>query len=76
MARVSYKLINMQKYIKNNHLLVIMLVNRTKLKEICGNLSVTQDFYQELERSVEELVKKACKRAVANNRRTVMARDI
>ena len=53
-----------------------MLVNRSRLKEICGELSVTKEFYDEIEKYVEESIKKACKRAVANNRRTVMARDI
>ena len=53
-----------------------MLINRTRVKEICGKLSLTQEFTEELDRNVEEIIKKACKRAVQNNRRTVMGRDL
>jgi histone H3/H4 len=53
-----------------------MLVNRTRVKEICGQINVSQEFTDELDKFVEESIKRACKRAVDNNRRTVMARDI
>lgn len=53
-----------------------MLVNRSRVKEICGKLSVTKEFYEELNKHVEQSIKKACERAVENNRRTVMPRDI
>jgi len=53
-----------------------MLVNRTKLKEIVGSIQIAKEFEDELEKEVEAIIRKACKRAAANNRRTVMARDI
>jgi histone H3/H4 len=53
-----------------------MIVNRTKIKEIVGVMQVTKEFCDELDKYVEETIKKACKRASANNRRSVMARDI
>lgn len=53
-----------------------MLVNRSKVKEIVGSIQVTKEFYDSLEKNVEEIIKKACKRATSNNRRTVMERDL
>ncbi|MEM4330495.1 MAG: DUF1931 domain-containing protein [Candidatus Pacearchaeota archaeon] len=51
------------------------LINRSKLKEIT-ELQVSEEFYNELEKQVEELVKKAEKRAKENFRRTLLARDL
>ncbi len=53
-----------------------MLVNRTKLKEIVGSIQITKEFSEELEKEIEEMIRKACKRAIENNRRTVMPRDL
>ena len=39
-------------------------------------LMVSEDFYEALDAKVKEIVEKACKRAKANSRNTVMARDI
>jgi len=53
-----------------------MLVNKSRTKEIVGGLNLTNEFYEELEEEVENIIRKACKRAVDNNRRTLMARDL
>lgn len=53
-----------------------MLINRSKLKEIVGSLNLTSEFYESLEEEVEKIVRKSCKRAIDNNRRTLMARDL
>ena len=39
-------------------------------------LMVSEEFYDALDEKVKELVEKACKRAKANSRNTVMARDL
>ena len=39
-------------------------------------LMVSEDFYDTLDSKVKEIVGNACKRAKANSRNTVMARDI
>ena len=39
-------------------------------------LSVADEVERELERKVEEMIKKAEERAKANNRRTILARDL
>ena len=39
-------------------------------------LNVAEDFYKELNNKVAQLVAKACSRAKANGRNTVMGRDI
>jgi histone H3/H4 len=40
------------------------------------NLNVSEDFYRELENKVKEIVNKACVRAKANGRNTVMGKDV
>jgi len=52
------------------------LIVRGKLRERAGDLSVSKEFEEALEKEVELLVKKACERAKANNRRTLMTRDL
>ena len=47
-----------------------------KVKEIAGEFSVSGDFYEALDKEVEALIKKATERAKANNRKTVMAKDL
>lgn len=53
-----------------------MLINRTRLKEIVGNIQISKGFTEELEKQVEEIVHKSCKRAMENNRTTVMKKDL
>lgn len=53
-----------------------MLVVKAKIKDISGDYNVSGDFAEALNKEVEALVKKACSRAEANNRKTVMAKDI
>jgi histone H3/H4 len=53
-----------------------MLINRTKVKEIVGSIQISKEFSEELEKQVEDIIQKACKRATANNRTTIMARDL
>ena len=53
-----------------------MLVVKAKIKEFTGDMNVSGDFAEALDKKVQELVKAACERAAANNRRTVMGKDI
>ena len=56
-----------------------MLVVKAKLKDVAkemGDFSVASDFADKLDGKVTAMVKEACERAKANNRRTVMARDL
>ena len=46
------------------------------VKEIAGEMSVAADVLPELNKQVEEMIKKAVIRAKANGRRTLMAKDI
>lgn len=48
--------------------------NHTKVGD--KNLSVANDFYEVLDRKVAKLIEEACIRATANNRNTLMGRDI
>ena len=48
--------------------------NYTKIDE--KTLSVSEDFYEALNKKVEKLIEEASKRAKLNNRNTVMGRDI
>ncbi len=56
------------------------LVVRTQIKDLAKvgekQLSVAADFYEEIDKKVLEIIRKACLRAAANNRTTVMGRDI
>lgn len=53
-----------------------MLVNKTQVKEIVGNMQMTKEFMENLEQFVGDTIRKACKRARDNGRNTVMDRDI
>ncbi|MBI4148493.1 DUF1931 domain-containing protein [Candidatus Woesearchaeota archaeon] len=53
-----------------------MVIVRSRVKELAGDVNVASDFVDALERKVEQLVKEAMSRAKANNRRTVMAKDL
>jgi histone H3/H4 len=39
-------------------------------------INVTEDFYTELERKVKSIIEESVRRAQANNRTTVMGRDV
>ncbi len=53
-----------------------MLVVKSKIKEVAGDYNISSDFADALDEKVKELVKKASERAEANNRKTVMAKDL
>lgn len=56
----------------------IIVVSQIKPLAKVGDkqLSVAMEFYEELNSEVKRMVEKACKRAIANNRNTVMGRDV
>lgn len=51
------------------------LTVKTKIKD-STDFSVSEEFCVELEKKVEEMIKKAETRAKQNNRRTIFARDL
>ena len=51
------------------------LTVKSKVKEFL-ELNVSEEFYTELEKQVETLIKKAEERAKNNMRRTIFARDL
>ncbi|MFZ5955819.1 MAG: DUF1931 family protein [Nanoarchaeota archaeon] len=51
------------------------LIVKSKIKEVV-ELNVSEEVSIELEKIVEDMLKKAEKRAKANNRRTIFARDL
>lgn len=53
-----------------------MIIVKTKVKEYAENFNVSGEFIDELNKHVKEIVKKSCKRAEANGRRTVMIKDL
>jgi len=53
-----------------------MLVVKAKIKEYTGEYNVAGDFAETLHTKVEGLIKEAVKRAEANGRKTVMAKDL
>jgi histone H3/H4 len=53
-----------------------MLLNRSKIKEIAGNMHVTKEFVDSLEEHTKQLLQRACQRARENNRNTLMERDV
>ncbi len=52
------------------------VVVKAKIKELVGNYNVASDFAEALDAKVRELIAEAVKRAEANNRKTVMAKDL
>jgi len=52
------------------------LIVKANIKNVAVGCNVSADFADALNAEVERLVKKACDRAKANNRSTVMARDL
>ncbi len=53
-----------------------MLVVKSQIKEVAQGFNISGDFAEALDQKAIELVKAATKRAEANNRRTVMAKDL
>lgn len=54
-----------------------MLVIKSKIKEVTGGeYNISSDFAEALDEKVKEMIKKATERAEANNRKTVMAKDL
>jgi len=52
------------------------LVVKAKLKDVCKGYNVAGDLADALNEKVEALLKDAMKRAEANGRKTVMAKDL
>ncbi len=53
-----------------------MIIVKAKIKEIAKGFNVAGDVADALDKQVEQMVKVACKRAEANGRRTLMAKDL
>jgi len=53
-----------------------MLIVKSKVKELCGEINVGGDFVEALNTKAEQMVKDAVKRAKDNGRRTVLGRDV
>ncbi len=53
-----------------------MVVVRSKVKELAGDMNVAVEFVDALDKKVEALVREAITRAKANNRKTLMAKDL
>lgn len=52
------------------------LVVKAKIKDVAQGYNVAGDFAEELDKKVHQLVKDACRRAEANSRKTIMAKDL
>jgi len=52
------------------------LVVKSAVREVVGNFRVSEDFFEELNKQVESLVKRAVERAKANGRKTVRGADL
>ncbi len=52
------------------------LIVKAKVKEVAKGMNVASDFADSLDAEVQTLVKRACKRAEENGRKTVQARDL
>ncbi len=53
-----------------------LIVIRSKLKDVVGGLNISGDFAEALDEEVKRVIGKAVERAKANNRKTLMAKDI
>ncbi len=52
-----------------------LLIKKSAVKEAAGELNVSAEFYEALDRRARDLVKHARRRAQENGRRTLKARD-
>jgi histone H3/H4 len=53
-----------------------MIIVKAKIKEVAGDYNVAGDVAEALNKKVEQVIRDACERAKANNRKTVMAKDL
>jgi len=53
-----------------------LLVVSSKIKEAAKDMNIGSDFPEALSREVEALIQQAAKRAKANGRKTVKAKDL
>lgn len=53
-----------------------MLIVKANVRKAAGNFEVASEFIQALDKKVEHIIKEAVERARANNRHTLMARDV
>ena len=52
------------------------IIVKSKIKEIAGDFNVAGDVAEALNTKVEQLIRDAAERAKANNRKTLMAKDL
>jgi len=52
------------------------LINKSKVKEIVPGFNVSSDVYEALNKKCEQLLRDGVERAKANNRRTLMGKDL
>jgi len=52
------------------------LVVKAKIKELTGEFNVAGDYADALNSKVENMVRESMRRAEANGRRTIMAKDL
>lgn len=52
------------------------IIVKAKIKDIASGFSVASEFSEALNDKVMQLIKESCRRAEANGRRTVMAKDL
>ena len=52
------------------------IVVKSQIKDLVGELQVSGDFAEALDKKVKEIIKQAITRAKDNGRRTVMSKDL
>lgn len=52
------------------------IIVKSKIKELVGQYNVSGDLPEVLNEKVKQMIRDAVKRAEANNRKTVMGRDL
>lgn len=52
------------------------IIIRSKLKELVGNISISKDYAAALDKEVIKVIQKSVERAKANQRNTIMPRDL
>jgi histone H3/H4 len=53
-----------------------MIIVKAKIKDFAQGFNVSGDVPEALDAKVKEILKAACERAKANNRKTLMAKDL
>ncbi len=51
-------------------------IKKSGIREAAGDMNVGADTYKEVDKRVQDMVKRAVKRAQENGRKTVKARDV